>query len=190
MITEQILAVGIAVVGFTACHQAKNLACGDQSQVSYVTDFSDKRRLAGFSDDVFVGVVSRVRGQHSPDGIAETLFDVQVKQVLKGSLSGNVVVNQEGGCDESLMRKRRLSLTEGDSLLVVGREYLFATRHHSAGNWNTLVPRYGDVPLPTPDVKARIVSDFQAAIKNQIQFDPRIDPAIIGSPNVIPPKDS
>lgn len=82
-------------------------------EIAYVFDVADPRKLAGYSDAVFVGRVEEVVGEEPltstiPDspGQPQTQFSVEVGKILKGedtdrgvSRGESVTVNQRGGTD-------------------------------------------------------------------------------------------
>jgi hypothetical protein len=138
---------------------------------SFVTDFSDRRRLAGFADAVFIGRVGTVTGAKSLSMTPETQFSVTVQRTLKGTVQGSVVVNQEGGQDP---RDGSTILFEDDRLLQAGHTYAFAARFNKTENWYTLVPVWGNIDLTDlPDSEAnRANRDYQTAVSRQIAFSP------------------
>ena len=88
-----------------------------------ITDFEDPRRLVGAADNVFVGRVEAQAGTKQLGDVPETQFRIQVQEQIKGKLTSDAVVNQQGGYVEG-----GLVLPEGDSPLQLGRDYLFVTR--------------------------------------------------------------
>jgi hypothetical protein len=138
---------------------------------SWVTDFSDRRRLAGFADAVFIGRVDAVGGAKSLSTAPETQFSVKVQRTLKGTVKGSVVVNQEGGKDP---RDGSTLLYEDDQLLQAGHTYVFAARFNKAENWYTVIPVWGNIDLTDlPNSEAdRADRDFRTAVARQIAFSP------------------
>ena len=67
---------------------------------SYVIDPTDDRELVGFASDVFFGRVTENMGQIMAHRFPRSRFKVEVLEVLKGSLSGTVIVTQDGGVFE------------------------------------------------------------------------------------------
>ncbi len=138
---------------------------------SYATDISAPRRLSGIVDNIFIGkVVDQKRTFSRVGDDVWTLFDVQVEENIKGSLDGIVMVNQEGGYDNKLSR---MILVEGDSLLIPGETYLFATRFHPEGGWHTLVPVYGDIRITSDDHRTHMTSTFRTAVQEEIPYSPQ-----------------
>ncbi len=132
---------------------------------SYVTDVSNDSKLAGIADNIFIGEVKAQLGNKKQDKVPESQFKVEVIQNIKGSLIGAVTVNQQGGNDSG-----SLILVEGDSLLEVGRTYLFATRVNQEQKWNTLVPVYGDIRVDNDVKKNDLIDRFTRAYKEEIPF--------------------
>lgn len=136
----------------------------------FPANFNDVRYLAGAVQNVFVGRVvghvSDVRLGRTP----ETQFRVVVEETLKGSVPATVTVNQEGGVDPST---GGLVLVQGDSLLVPGATYLFATRTHPNGSWQTLVNGFGDVPLTDAATRAAQRAKFAYGVSHQVRLGTR-----------------
>ncbi|MFD6415803.1 hypothetical protein [Streptomyces sp. NPDC060194] len=112
--------------------------------LTFPVDLSDPAALTRTADDLFVGRVTARRGQ-SDRGIGiESQYDVRVEHTLKGSLTGVIVVNQQGGLDAD---GRAVDLPEGDELLHVGERYRFATRYSTRWGFHTVIPVHGDIRL-------------------------------------------
>ena len=152
------------------------------SHAHSVTDLSDDGKLVGFSHNVFVGKVIENLGQTEERGWPETQFRVAVLEILKGTVSGEITVNQQGGIrtwDGSAYRR------EGDpNLLEPGHTYFFATRFLPEKNWHTLMPGYGNLKIQVSkqasDREAlaaqhtvQLRDRFTDAIANEIPYDPR-----------------
>jgi hypothetical protein len=164
------LALGLVVGGTTLSQQFASQPRVIHTEVSFVSDFRDSRKLVGFADNVFVGRVLEQAGTHSPDGIMpETLFKVDVIRSIKGNLAGTVTVNQQGGFSAA---ENALILMEEDSLLEAGKTYLFATRTGGNGSWHTLVPEFGDLRIGNGQQQAELVQKFEKAAKEQIKYQP------------------
>jgi hypothetical protein len=131
-----------------------------------VTDFSDDKRLVGFSDDVFVGKVAGERGTTGDGPLLQTQFDIEVVRPIKGTRSGNVVVSQEGGVDETGVTV----IVDGDEPLAVGKTYVFAGRTNPDTGWLTPVPTYGTVQVNAD--QTRLVERFENAEATQIPYTP------------------
>ena len=88
---------------------------------TYAIDMTDDRQVAGFSSDVFFGRVVENSGQLMLDEFPKTLFQVEVLEALKGSLSGVVKVGQAAGVVED----GSMFFMAGDTqLLETGKVYL------------------------------------------------------------------
>ena len=148
---------------------------------SSITDLSNDRKLVGVADDVFFGQVSQKNGQDDEMGLPQTQFSVTVLETLKGDVSDNVTVNQQGGSRPDGGNFRM----DGDpNLLEPGKSYLFVTRTYTTRGWETLVPGYGNLLLDVPEQAGqeevlnsadanRLREKFQDAINNEIPYDPR-----------------
>ena len=66
-------------------------------QASYVINPDDDRELAGFASDVFFGRVTENLGQFMSGATPMSQFNAEVLEVLRGSLSGTIKVQQRGG---------------------------------------------------------------------------------------------
>ena len=88
-----------------------------------VTD--DDKEVAGFASDVFFGRVVENSGQIMLDEFPNTLFQVEVLETLKGSLSDVVKVVQAAGVVED----GSMFFMAGDTqLLETGKTYLLVTK--------------------------------------------------------------
>ena len=138
----------------------------------YVTDVSDRRRLVGLVDNVFVG---RVIAQGSPlsrtgsDWDVWTPFTVEVKTTIKGAEMQMVAVLQEGGFSED---GSMWTSTADEEMLEVGRSYMFATQFSVDDGWHTLVPSYGAVLISSEESEGDLIESFENALRNQIPYDP------------------
>ncbi|WP_234357184.1 hypothetical protein [Streptomyces sp. NBRC 110028] len=105
---------------------------------------------AGWADDVFVGKVTAREGVRHTDGdrLLWTTYRVEVRSTLKGKVSGNVRVAQEGGDDP--LRRQRVVVGDAPALLP-GRTYLLATRVAPDG-WHTAPSNF--LPLDLAPDKA------------------------------------
>lgn len=92
---------------------------------TYAVDVTDDREVVGFASDVFFGRVVGKSGQIMLDEFPRILFQVEVLEVLKGSLSGTVKVIQEAGVVED----GTMFFMAGDTkLLETGKTYLLVTK--------------------------------------------------------------
>lgn len=151
------------------------------SHAHAATDLSDDRKLAGFTQNIFIGRVLGKLGQTEERGWPETQFKVRVLDTLKGQVQGDVTVNQQGGtrsADSSIYRR------EGDpNLLEPGKTYLFATRYYDVEDWHTVMPGYGnleikdskdlsDIEVLSSSHTVQLKTRFSDAIANEIPYNP------------------
>lgn len=162
-------ALGLALV------LALGTAAWWQIQVVHVStlhtfDVQDKRQLVGFASNVFVGrITQRVGTAGAPTSkpgytSPQTQFAVEVLENIKGSLTGTVTVNQDGGERDGVP-----VLMDGDPLLVPGQTYLFVTRLNPQQGWYTVTtPALADIRLADAAQMATVVAEFREAHRQQI----------------------
>jgi hypothetical protein len=126
------------------------------SDPEYISD----EELVKFADNVFVGRVIKRVGYEPPSEntppLPQTLYSVKVKENIKGSLSGTVVVVQDGGCDP---RYDRIVLVNNDDLLRPGQEVVFSTKRQSPDGPHLIVgSNYGDIEVRTEEQRAKVIS--------------------------------
>ena len=142
------------------------VAPASYAQVQCVTDFSDDRKLAGFADDIFFGRVDRRLGQ--VDGpVPRTQFRVTVLETLKGSLSGPIVVSQEGGTDRLCIKFR---MADDPHLIESGKTYLLFTKRWDSRGWHSVLSGYGKYEVAESGDADRFRERFTGAIRNEIPF--------------------
>ena len=146
-----------------------------------IVDLSDDRNLVGFAQNVFIGQVEEKLKQTEEYGYPETQYRVRVIEQLKGSLSAEVTVNQQGGEWDSDGSAYRMG---GDpELLETGKTYLFATRYFSEESWHTVMPGYGNIKIQVTDNASDSIvvgsahtvelrERFTTAITNEISYNP------------------
>ncbi len=140
------------------------------THLDYFKDLNDPRTLVDSSDDIFFGEVIEKLGQTSSHGWVETQYSVQVLEVFKGSLSGEVTVNLHGGYDRWT---RTIHTVNGaPDMPELGNTYLFATRFNSAENWHTFPPGYGDIQIRDTAHAAHLRRTFTEAAGNQTVSTP------------------
>ena len=134
----------------------------------YVADLSDDRKLVGLSHNVFFGQVESKSGSSWTKNLAETQFNVTVLETIKGSLSGDITVNQLGGTDGNGHKFR----IEGDpDLLQSGKTYLFVTKANAAGDRHNNAPGYGNIILDVPaDASYREILSSEDANQLRTRF--------------------
>lgn len=134
----------------------------------WVDDFSDARKVAGYSTNVFVGKVTRlVRTERAPSPIS--LFEVEVEDTLKGKPLQTVIVRQEGGVITEDGKQVTYLLEEDTELLAIGQTYIFAGRPDKAHGYITLVgaSNQGYIKTTNTDDKKAKIAKLRDAIKNQ-----------------------
>ena len=129
---------------------------------------TDDRLMADFASDIFVGrVVARAGGvpgrTSSPRHVRpRSQFTVEVLEVVKGSASGMVVVNQESGIDPGT---NRLHLMRGDRLLRPGETALFITKRSTREDWYHLTAnQYSHLTICTASERAALVGRFARVV--------------------------
>jgi hypothetical protein len=138
------------------------------TEVSFITDLSDPRRLVGAVDNVFIGRIISQEGTYKRDLVLpETMFAVEVIHNIKGKLSGTVIVNQQGGVDEE---KNALMLVNDDPLLEPGQMYLFAAKVGGNGDWYTVVPKFGDIAIKNNLAQVHLTNEFEDAFRTEIPY--------------------
>jgi hypothetical protein len=139
------------------------------TQVVYpdsVADTSDIRNLVALSTHIFSGQVLAVAGTEALSASPETQFNVLTGLTLKGEVAKDVVVNQQGGTAGGVY----ISF-DGDTPLVAGQWYLFATRILESKKWFTLIPVHGDVKI-TEEQARNVSSQPLAAVAAAIKDNP------------------
>jgi hypothetical protein len=120
----------------------------------------------------------------------ETQFQVQVISNIKGDLSGNVEVDQQGGYENGVLYVVGDGNGSGDVvspvraensyLLQSGSTYLFATRYNPQENWYTLNP------YPTASKLLSADSALSSlALQNLASSDTRVQQLKAAYPNEI-----
>ena len=160
---------------------------------TYAIDVTDDRHVAGFASDIFFGRVVENSGQLMLDQFPDTLFQVEVLEALKGSLSGVVKVVQAAGVDEDGSMS---FMASGTQLLELGKVYLLlvngpAPERNGGGYWVVsggngmhqveILEGTGEPPGPTGNTGSEgILSSrqtdelrtrFADAIANEVPFD-------------------
>lgn len=136
--------------------------------VQWVDDFSDARKVAGYSTNVFVGKVTRlVKTEQAPGPVS--LFEVDVEDTLKGKPLKTVIVRQEGGVITEDGKQVMYLLEDDTELLAIGQTYIFAGRPDKAGGYIALVgaSNQGYIKTTGTDDKKAKIAKLRTAIKNQ-----------------------
>ncbi len=147
-------------------------------------DVSDKRKLVGFADNVFVGRVLEQVGTSSiptsdpGPGVPRTQYSVKVLENIEGNLSGTVTVSQEGGYityvpdsgPKEGQRVRELVTFGEDPMLEPGQTYLFVTRYDERRDYYQITtPKFGDISINSEQERRALVEAFEEAAANQIK---------------------
>ncbi|WP_161487712.1 hypothetical protein [Exiguobacterium sp. KRL4] len=137
-------------------------------QLNEIADFSNPQLLAGAADNVFIGEVITEVSSRRPDGFPETQYAVQVKKNLKGTLNGDITVNQLGGFEKDAAGHRVLVLYNEDALLKKGQPYMFATRYLKSEKWHTAFSTHGTVELKSANETNLSVQQMTQALQSPI----------------------
>ncbi|MGC0367695.1 hypothetical protein ABH922_005747 [Rhodococcus sp. 27YEA15] len=178
----------IAGCGSTAPHDPASDQASSASSVmktvsveaSWAYDIEDQTLVAGASDSIFVGtVLEKLDSTSRMADLPETQYTVHVNSVLKGDVSGDITISQQGGIDAE---KNTLLLLENDPLVEAGSAYLFTAVLDPKVGWYTITPVTGhqDIPVDTasqlegagrgraapPELQS--VTDMRIAIENEV----------------------
>jgi hypothetical protein len=145
-------------------------------EVRYAFDAMDTRELVDFATNVFVGQVVEETGSEGAllagpgeRAVPRTQFSVEVLKNVKGGVEGTVTVSQTGGYDEEEGREVRV---EGDSLLQLGKKYLFVTSYNPEEGWYAVVAQpFGDVLVEGEARRSDVEERFEQADEEQIPPD-------------------
>lgn len=183
------LIISLSAVGSVAYYQS--LASQSQgppsgdfgSHGAFAYDVSDKRKLVGAAENVFIGQVQEqkttvtIPDTGPPPGVPYTRYSVEVQRNIKGDLSGTVTVSQQGGVvsyipesgPEAGQRIRELQALNGDTLLNTGKPYLFVTRYDESGDFYQITtPKLSDIPIDNQQERESLVKAFEKAQADQI----------------------
>jgi hypothetical protein len=124
---------------------------------SYAFDVSDRRQVAGFADQVFVGTVADKAGVDRSNGPPTTNWTVEVEQVLKGTVAGSVRVRQTG---------TSRSVGDGVTPLSVGGTFLIAATD-SDGRLISVGGPSAPARIESAADRSRLVAQWEKAIAEQ-----------------------
>lgn len=118
--------------------------------------------MVRFADNVFVGRVSekidfRSASQNVPP-IPSNIFAMEVEENIKGSFSGTVEVEQEGGCVPS---RGHIMLVNDDRLLKPGETVVFSTVKQPDGPHRIVGANYGDIRVETEKEARQVVTRLE-----------------------------
>lgn len=129
---------------------------------SYAFDVTDRRQVAGFADHVFVGTVTDIVGvDRSRKGPPATIWQVEVAEVLKGSVSGSVRVVQYGA-----RIGRSTWVMDGVTPLAVGQVFLLAVTDSSGRLLSVGGPSAPERADSATD-RARLIARWGRAVAEQ-----------------------
>ncbi len=155
-------------------------------EMLYNFDQDDPRKVVGYSENVFTGIVEEKVGEGPMKttipggGNPESQFRVRVLSSIKAEGTAPLaaddegVVNQRGGTDEE---SGKTYVVEGiyedkhwvDQPLEEGKTYLFSTRYKDSEDWHQIsVQPKGSVPLDDNDTADAIIAVHQRAAKDPI----------------------
>jgi hypothetical protein len=107
--------------------------------MEWIADFSNDQYAVGFAHNVFVGKVVAQVGNKSSTPFPKTQFTTEVIYNIKGNLSGVVVVSQNAGYRDGVLRVMgdvlRPGGEDGGYLLESGVTYLFAALGPDKEGW-------------------------------------------------------
>lgn len=140
--------LGCSEVTSETHHQMTQQAAPVQTvsaEAMFAFDIDDQRKVAGGADAVFVGtVLEQLSSVSRMEPFPETQFSVHVNSVLKGDVTGDITVSQQGGFDPAT---NTLLLMEDDPLLEVGSAYIFSTNLDPASGWHNVTVLAGHIPV-------------------------------------------
>jgi hypothetical protein len=157
--------VGLLVVKhFTLLLDDKDKAIVVNESYQWEGDFSDKRKLSGAANNIFIGEIVEQVGNEQVEGKPYTLYSVRITQNIKGGFLDDIVVAQLGGYYKDAGKLYHLQI-ENESFLKQGKMYLFATTPHSEKEWQQMIPKYGSTLINNEEQKFKLIDEFKEAIK-------------------------
>lgn len=142
----------------------------------YSANFSDDRILVGASHNIFIGKVIEESGTKRLGSAPETQYRVGIIDNVKGGLSGEVIVNQQGGYENGTLYLSEKSI----GLLTSGATYLFSTRYNKAEDWHTINPYPTATKLLSSDSGVNIEQ-----LKQIVESDVRVQELKTAYPNEV-----
>lgn len=98
IIILSLLGIGIfSIKYFTPLLDSSDSAIIVNKPYPFKDDYQDKQKLVKAVDNIFIGEVIREIGNEKYTGKPNTQFLVRITQNIKGSLLGDITINQEGG---------------------------------------------------------------------------------------------
>lgn len=158
-----LLGVGtFSIKYFTTLLDSKDSAIIVNKPYPFKDDYQDKQKLAKAVDNIFIGEVIREVGNEEFNGKPNTQFLVRITQNIKGSLLGDITINQEGGYYKKNGKLYLLSF-EKSPLLKKDQMYLFAVTATKKGYFE-MIPKYGSTLLDNEDEKLKEIDDIRKAL--------------------------
>lgn len=148
-------------------------------------DTTDPRKLVGYSDAVFVGVVQRkvgsdpIRSSIPGDTQPRSQYEVRVEDPIKAGgleIGATAIVNQKGGEDQKTGEDWVVVGVVNDhhyrdEMLLEGRRYLFSVRYNEReGRYDISAQPQGKVPLDgaSQEEQENLVAAFERAEAQQV----------------------
>jgi hypothetical protein len=156
--------IAVAVLGLTTAIVWSNQSRFGSPRTIYIEssygfDVSDKRQLAGYSEDVFLGRVVEAVGSED----SHTQYSVEVLEPIKGRLEGTVTVSQLGYVDGVETHE-----AEDQPLLVPGQQYVLVTNPDiDREGWHTLIAGPASAATTNETNRGEVVSEYRRAVRNQ-----------------------
>ena len=119
---------------------------------SYAFDVTNDRKLSNFAEDIFFGKVTEKNGESAERGDPQTQYQVAVIEVLKGDVSGSIIVTQTGGTESDGTKFR---MADDPVLMEAGEVYLFITREDKAKEWHHPGSGYSKIKLEVAEDATR-----------------------------------
>lgn len=148
----------------SACNELPGDRSGAET-IDQAVDLSDRRKLVGFADHVYVGRVQGLKGRWNdmPAGKRRAsnagwpLDTVRVGEQIKGRLDPEItVVVYQAGPE-----------------FQVGKEYMFATNDHPTQSWQVA---FSGVEYPSIGKnRSDLIDDFRQAYKSEIPYNPTVE---------------
>lgn len=100
-------------------------------QARYIDGLENDQVFVGVMHNIFVAKIVKKAGQTmAVDAPIMTQFEVEVISNIKGSLSGRLIISQEGGYENGV-----LVTMEGQKLLQIGSTYILSARTDGQGTY-------------------------------------------------------
>lgn len=151
---------------YTLLLDNKNSAILVNKNYHWKDSFSDKRKVSGAAENIFIGEVIEQISSKDFQGKPSTQYSVRITQNIKGGFLDDIIVNQQGGYYKE-SGKIYLLQYENDKFLKPGKMYLFATAPDNNEDWQQIIPKYGDTPIRNEKEKFKLIDEFKDAIANE-----------------------